>query len=233
MLQPGYIPDSNDFPAYQKKVIDAILSALIEKGVTRVVALSGWGANYDKVGSPLDGLRALENRLQSVSRLSTLILRPGWFMENASAFIKDIAKTGASSGQLRGDLALPMIATADIGEVAADRLVKGDFRNFAVRELEGPEVLSLNQAAAIVGDLTGHADANYQQIPAEEARTRFLSSGFSTQMADSIVQMTDDVNQGRIRMVQPREERIITPTRFQSFAKAVLSNSTALQGAER
>jgi hypothetical protein len=36
-------------------------------------------------------------------------------MENASRLIQDIAQTGTASGQLRGDLALPMIATADIG----------------------------------------------------------------------------------------------------------------------
>jgi uncharacterized protein YbjT (DUF2867 family) len=167
-----------------------------------------------------------------MGRLKTLILRPGWFMENASAFIQDIANTGTASGQLRGDLALPMIATADIGEVAAYQLVKGEFGDYAVHELEGPEALSLNEAAAIVGDLTGHPGANYRQISAGQARSQLLSSGFSRQMADSIMQMTEDVNEERIHMAQPREARIITPTRFQSFAKAVLSNSRAARGAE-
>jgi hypothetical protein len=87
--------------------------------------------------------------------------------------------------------------------------------------------LSLNQAAAIVGGLTGHPGAIYRQISAEEARAQLLSFGFSRHMADSIVQMTEDVNRQRIHMAQPREERIITSTRFETFAKGVLSNSNA------
>jgi len=39
------------------------------------------------------------------------------------------------------------------------------------------------------------------------------------------------VNEERIRMVQPRDQRIITPTRFQSFAKTVLARSNAERGA--
>jgi uncharacterized protein YbjT (DUF2867 family) len=225
MLQPGYIPDSNDFLAYQLEVIDAIASAIVEKRVIRVVALSGWGANYDKVSSPLDGLRVLEARLQAIRGLKTLALRPGWFMENATGLIHEIANKGTASGQLRGDLALPMIATADIGEVAADLLIKGEFIDYSFREVEGPEALSLNDAAAIIGNLTGRPDAVYRQIPTEESRNQLLSRGFSTQMADAIVQMTEDVNAGRIHMAQPREKRIITHTRFQCFVKSVLGNS--------
>jgi uncharacterized protein YbjT (DUF2867 family) len=222
MLQPGYIPESRDFLAYQLAVIDAIASAIVEKRVTRVVALSGWGANYDKVSSPLDGLRVLEARLEAIRGLNTLTLRPGWFMENATGLIQEIAEKGTASGQLRGDLELPMIATADIGHVAADLLVKGEFIDYSFREVEGPEVLSLNDAAAIIGNLTGHPRAVYQQISPEQSRNELLSRGFSTQMADAIVQMTEDVNAGRIHMAQPREKRIITNTRFQSFVKSVL-----------
>jgi len=231
MLQPGVDPASSDFPAYQRAVIDAITSALAGTRVRRAVALSGWGANYEKVSNPLEGLRVLEARLRGIDRLRTLVLRPGWFMENALAFIRDIARTGAALGQLRGDLALPMIATADIGAVAADALVRGEFGEHGQRELEGPEPLSLDRAAAIVGELTGRPDARYSRISAEEARSRLLSSGFSAHMADAVVQMTDDVNQGRIRMVQPREARIITPTHFRSFAEAVLGKPAAAGGA--
>lgn len=233
MLQPGVIPTSNDFSAYQRAVIDAIASALARSRVQRIVALSGWGANYDKVSSPLAGLRILETRLQGIDRLKTLVLRPGWFMENGASLIQDIAKTGKASGQLRGDLALPMIATADIGAVAARALIEGGFGDYAVRELEGPEPLSLNEAARIVGALTGNPDASYSQISAEAARSRLASSGFSPHMADAIVRMTDDVNRERIRMVQPREVRIITPTSFRSFAKAMLKDPAAAQGIER
>ncbi|WP_190286269.1 NAD(P)H-binding protein [Cupriavidus cauae] len=223
MLQPGVIPESDDFSAYQREVIEAIASALVKARTSHVVALSGWGANYDKVGVPLEGLAILENRLESIGTLNTLALRPGWFMENATALIHEIAASGSASGQLRGDLALPMIATADIGAVAADALITADFRGFSARELEGPEPLSLTEAARLAGEIAGKPDSVYRQISPEDALARLLSSGFSTTMADAIVRMTDDVNAGRIRMMQPREARIITTTRFQSFASAVLN----------
>ena len=52
-------------------------------------------------------------------------------------------------------------------------------------------------------------------------------------MADAIVRMTDDVNAGRIRMMQPREARIITTTRFQSFARAVLDTERTEENHDR
>lgn len=225
MLQPGVIPDSEDFTAYQRAVVEAIASALTKARNPYVVALSGWGANYDNVGAPLQGLALLERRLESIDGLNTLALRPGWFMENATALIREIAVSGEASGQLRGDLALPMIATADIGAVAADALIAADFRGFSARELQGPESLSLDDAAKVIGHLTGNRDATYRQISAEQARTRLVSCGFSTTMADAIVQMTDDVNAGRIRMMQPHEARIVTSTRFQRFASVVLQST--------
>lgn len=223
MLQPGFIATSEDFPAYQRASVEAISAALVDSRARHVVALSGWGANYEKASGPLEGLRILETRLNEIEGVNSLVLRPGWFMENAISFIRDIARDGRASGQLRGDLKLPMIATKDIGEVVADALLQHTFQGNLASEVEGPATLSLDEAAAIVGELAGRSTATYVRVSVSEARAQFLDSGFSEHMADAFVRMTNDLNEERIRMLQPPEARIVTRTSFRTFAETILA----------
>ncbi|EOS57291.1 MULTISPECIES: NmrA family NAD(P)-binding protein [Paenibacillus] len=222
MLQPGFIADSEDFPAYQQAVIDAIVPALVQNGVRNIVALSGWGANYEHASGPLAGLRLLENRLQAESSLRVLVLRPGWFMENAIPLISAINNTGNASSQLRGNLRLPMIATSDIGAVAASSLLKPMKEGFEAREVQGPDELTLTEAADIIGQVTGVQGASYVQASPIDVKAEMLGAGFSDHMAEAFVIMSDDLNAERIIMLQPLEERIITRTGFETFVRHTL-----------
>ncbi len=60
MVQPNYIPDSPDFPAHQRAIVDAMTAALASAGVRRVVALSSWGADKPAGTGPVVGLHHLE-----------------------------------------------------------------------------------------------------------------------------------------------------------------------------
>lgn len=223
MLQPGFIADSPDFPAYQQAVIDAIVPALVHHQVGNVVALSGWGANYLHASGPLYGLRQLENRLQEEGSLRVLALRPGWFMENAIPMITSIKESGKASSQLRGNLRLPMIATSDIGALAAKALLTPIQEGFQVREVQGPDEMTLTEAAAIIGKAVGFPEATYEQAFPIDVKAGMLSAGFSDHMAQAFVDMSDDVNAERIRMLQPMAERIVTTTRFETFVRQTLA----------
>lgn len=222
MLQPGYLPDSHDFPAYLKGVIDAVVPALQRAEMRRVVALSGWGANYPHSTGSLWGLRQLEARLASSGLPNVLALRAGWFMENAEAMIEELRAGPEAHGALRGDMKLPMIAAEDVGKTAARYLLDPRFSGFMKKEVQGPEELTLQQATEIVARLVGRDGARYVQLSPQQLLAGLLGAGFTRHMADSFVEISDDVNRQRIRMVRPFAERVITDTRFEDFAKSVL-----------
>lgn len=225
MLAPGIIPDSPDYPAYQRRVIDAVRGALAAApGLTRVVSLSGWAANFEGARGPVWGLRRLEEAVDGLSTLAegeVVHLRAGWFMENALPMIEEIRTTGVAHGLIPGDLPLPAVATGDIGAVAADLLTGRRPITRRVLELQGPRDLTLDEIATAIGEVVGRPEARYEVVDADTVRTSLLAAGFSAHMAQGTTDMTSDVAERRIAMRQPRDAETRTPTTFEEFLAAL------------
>jgi uncharacterized protein YbjT (DUF2867 family) len=224
MIAPGFIPESTDYPAYQRRVISAHREALAGlPDLTRVVSLSGWAANYDGARGPVWGLRRLEEALDTLPGVEVTHLRPGWFMENALPMIGEIRTTGTAHGLIPADLPLPAIATADIGTVAADLLTGRRAARTRTLELQGPRDVTLDEVTAAIGRAVGRPEARYEQIDAATMRDGLLAAGFSAHMADGTTAMTSDVAEGRIAMTQPRDTETATPTTFEEFLARVIN----------
>ncbi|OPG03735.1 NmrA family NAD(P)-binding protein [Microbispora sp. GKU 823] len=223
MIAPGFIPDSSDFPAHQRRVISAYRQALDGLDVlTRIVSLSGWAANYDGARGPVWGLRPLEQALDTLTGVEVIHLRPGWFMENALPMIEQVRVTGTAHGLIPGDLLLPAIATADIGAVAADLLTGRRKAGTGTLELQGPRDITLDEVTAAIGKAVGRPEARYERIDAATMREGLLAAGFSTHMADGTTAMTIDVAERRIAMTRPRDTETATPTTFEEFLARVI-----------
>jgi uncharacterized protein YbjT (DUF2867 family) len=91
MLQPTYIPDSHDFPAFQNALIESIVPAIASSNISHVVVLSSWGADKDPGTGPVLGLRRLEQRLNDLLSLNVLHVKAGWFMENTIPMVNTLA----------------------------------------------------------------------------------------------------------------------------------------------
>lgn len=219
MMAPGVMPGSTDFPAYQRAVsaaqARAVRAAHRQGSLRRVVTLSGWGANYSGARGPVWGLRRLEETIDSTG-VPAVHLRAGSFMENLRSDIASIKATGTTGGLVPPDLPLPMIATADIGRVAAEFL-RGD-REFTPGPVEvaGPAHRTLQEATRLIGAAVGVDDARYVLRSPEAVRASLLEAGFSHHMADGIVDMTLDVAQGRIRLLDA-DRAITTSTTLEEF----------------
>lgn len=218
MIAPGIIPGSDDFPAHQRRVIDAHREALDGlDDLTRIVSLSGWAANYAGARGPVWGLRPFERALDTLTGVDLVHLRPGWFMENTLPMIDEIRATGTAHGLIPADLPLPAIATADIGAVAADLLTGRRTAATRTLELQGPRDVTLAEIAAAIGDAVGRPGARYEEIDAATLRAGLLAAGFSPHMADGTTEMTSDVAARRIAMTQPRTAETATPTTFEQW----------------
>jgi uncharacterized protein YbjT (DUF2867 family) len=208
-----------DLREFQTRVADAIAVGLKAAGVTHVVALSSIGADKTERTGPVIGRHYLEQKLNEIDGLNVLHLRAGYFMENTLSQVGIIQKTGLARGPLRPDLKLPMIATKDIGEVAAHALLALDFSNKQSRELLGQRDISMNEVARILGQAIGKPDLRYVQAPDEQIRAALIQLGMSPNMADLILEMSAALNSGHMRALEPRSEQNTTLTSYETFAK--------------
>src|ERR1700720_1119607 len=152
----------------QERDSDAIAKAVKESGLPYAVHLSSYGAQVPEGTGPIAGLHSSEQKLNAISGLNVLHLRAGYFMENHLAAIGMIHGMGVFGGALLPDLKLPMIATRDIGDYAAPRLLDLDFSGHQTRELLGERDLSMTEATAVIARGIGKPDLRYEQFPYDQ-----------------------------------------------------------------
>ena len=100
--------------------------------------------------APHDNLltqRTLMERSLSEIGLPVTLLRPGWFMENAQWDVASARDEGVVRSFLQpADKAFAMVATKDVGRVAAE-LLRQDWTGMRIVELEGPARVSAQDLA--------------------------------------------------------------------------------------
>ncbi len=208
-----------NYPAYQDKVIEAVASALEKEAPPHVVALSSFGADKPDKTGPIAGLHRMEERLKRISGLNALFLRAGYFMENTLPQAGVIQQMGATAGPLEPELKIPMIATQDIGAFAADALLRLDFRGYQTQELQGEHDLTMPEATSLIGKVIGKPDLQYRQITYDQFHGILLHMGASESIADLFVEMSEALNSGYVRALEPRSERNTTPTSYEQFVR--------------
>src|ERR1700747_3188482 len=135
----------------QERESDAIAQAVTDSGLRYAVYLSSYGAHVPEGTGPVTGLHSSEQKLNAISGLSVLHLRAAYFMENNLMSISMIQGMGMFGHALLPDLKLPMIATRDGGDYAAQRLLDLDFSGNQTRELLGERYLSMAEVTTIIG----------------------------------------------------------------------------------
>ena len=214
---------SPDVRAYQEQVTDSLASAIRNNGIPYAVALSSTGADKTYGTGPVMGVHSLEKKLQSIDKLNVLSLRCGYFMENLLPQVGIIQSLGFMAGPVRVDVPLPMIYTRDIGEAAAESLLKLDFVGMQTQELLGPRHVTYEEAAKIIGAAIGKPDLTYRQVPATVLKPAMMQMGMSSNMVDLLLEMSDALNTGHMKSNEPRSARNTTPTTLETFVAEVFA----------
>jgi uncharacterized protein YbjT (DUF2867 family) len=210
---------SPDFRSDQRRVTAAIAAALEHAGVNHAVTLSSIGADKESGTGPVVGLHGFEQALNRIAGLNVVHLRAGYFMENMLGQAAAIKAMGKTAGPLRGDLELPIIATKDIGNKAADWLLALDFNGKQTRELLGQRDLSMNEATSIIGHAIDKPDLEYAQLPDAMMQPILVQMGMSPNMAELILEMAHALNTGHMRALEQRSAKNTTPTSFETFVQ--------------
>ena len=217
MLPPN--PTSSNFRAFQDRVSDAIATAVQNSGIKNVVSLSSIGADKASGTGPVVGLYNLEQRLNSIAGVNVLHLRAGYFMENTLPQVAVVRTLGSVVGPVRPDLKLPMIATRDIGDAAAEALLRLEFRGKQTRELLGQRDIDYLEVASIIGKAIGRPAGGYQQAPEDQIRPAMMQMGMSADLVGLILEMASALNSGYMKALEPRSAGNTTPTPFETFVE--------------
>jgi uncharacterized protein YbjT (DUF2867 family) len=199
------------------RLSEGIARAVQDSGVRRAVLLSSLGAELSAGTGPIVGLRGVEERLRAIDGLALLILRAGYFYENAYGTLGLIKAQGINGGAIDPDVRMATIAAADIGGVAAEALRKGDFSGVVVREVIGPRDLTMPEATGLLGKAIGKPDLPYVRFPDEGFVAGLESAGFSADAARLMLEMQQAFNKGLVRS-QAGNEKVKTATTFEAFA---------------
>lgn len=217
MVPPNYA--AQNFRAYMKKVGETYAKALRQAGVSYVVNLSSVGADLAEGAGPISGLHEVEQALNQLQNVHMVHLHPGFFMENLYFGLDLIRHQNINGSALRGNLLIPMIATRDIAEVAAQLLLHRQFSGHSIRELLGQRDVSMQEATRIIGKAIGNEDLPYVQFPYEQAVQAMVGMGFSQDVAHLLSEMDRALNEGRVRPLEGRSAANTTPTSIEQFAE--------------
>jgi uncharacterized protein YbjT (DUF2867 family) len=207
----------------QERQSDAIAKAVKESGLRYAVHLSSYGAQVPEGTGPVAGLHSSEEKLNAINGLNALHLRAAYFMENNLAAIGMIHGIGIFGNALLPDVKLPMIATRDVGDYAAQRLLHLDFSGKQTRELLGERDLSMTEATAVIGHGISKPDLEYKQFPYDQVEQALTQMGVPPKGAALYIEMYKAINAGVLAPLEPRSPENSTPTSFEKFVQDVFA----------
>lgn len=187
-------PNFDPSPDFQeaRKIAATLSRALDAARPGRVVYLSTIGAQATR-SNLLSQHTIIEQALGNLS-VPITFMRPAWFMENSSWDVAP-AKNGVIQSFLQPlDKSVPMVATVDIGCLAAE-LLQETWNDHRVVELEGPDRVTPREIAASFARILGRP-VRIEPVPRETWESLFKSQGMKN--PEPRIQMLDGFNEGWI-----------------------------------
>jgi uncharacterized protein YbjT (DUF2867 family) len=201
LLPPDMRPP--DMYTHQVKSSDAIAGAVKASGVRHVVLLSSVGADLPSGTGPIKGLHYLEEKLRGTGVVLSAI-RAGYFQENVGQVL------GAARAQgiypnfgAPHDAPMPMIATKDIGALAAELLMQKPGKSEVV-DLHGP-AYTVNQVVEKLGAALGKK-LQIVDIPEPGWIPAMTQAGMPEHVAEVYAEMYRGFGSGSIK---PKGDRMV------------------------
>ncbi|HLX70874.1 MAG TPA: NmrA family NAD(P)-binding protein [Verrucomicrobiae bacterium] len=212
---PGF-PEAQAIGAALKSVLQAAPPG-------RVVYLSTIGARASQ-SNLLTQHGIIEEAISTVP-VPLTVLRPAWFMENCSWDVAPARERGIIPSFLQPlDRPIPMVATADIGRVAAE-LLQERWSGHRVVELEGPKRITPNEIGTTFARLLG-TPVRMEVVPRESWETLFKSQGMKNPMPR--IRMLDGFNEGWIEFERGEAGSQKGSVTLQSVLKLLIERSRAV-----
>lgn len=197
---------ADNLDVHADNLIASIAGAVTDQRVPHVVLLSSGGADLTEGTGPITGLHRLEQALLA-SGTTLTALRSGHFQEK----IGDVIGVARDSGVYpvfanSAEVAHPMVATRDIGAVAAQTLLSPPKTSETI-DIIGPAYTERDVAAAL-GNVLGR-ELQVATIPDDAWAGVLVDTGLSPHIAESLAELYRADERG---LLAPRGDRSIRVT---------------------
>lgn len=188
-------PQARDLVGRGRAMLDGFVTALAESPVKHAVLLSSIAAQHPAGTGPIVIPHHGEQVLGKVKGTSFTFVRAAYFMENLLAYAHPMRGDGVLPVFGGGEgVKFPMIATHDIGVVAAGALLSPP-TSTQVIELEGPEPYSFEDAAAAASAIMGKP-VKALALPLDAMVPALTQVGLSENVAGLYREMTEGMAKG-------------------------------------
>jgi len=209
---------TDDYRGFQGKIARSLASAVKANGVTHVVTLSSIGAQMPEKGGIVQGLYDMEQIFNALDGVHVLHLRPGFFMENLFNMIPVIRHMNMLVSGIRSDMAVPMVATPDIGVLAARHLKALDFNGKSHQYVLGARDYTYPEVAGLLGRYIGKPDLQYVQVGPDQLIESFIQMGATRNIGEVYAEFTEAMNDGSLMQGVVRSTENTSPTLLDEFA---------------
>ena len=197
------------------RIIGSVCNAIRKNAIDRVVFVSSIGTHLAKGTGPIHYLKEAEQKLAEFAPNLT-VLRPVFYMDQLMGWVESIADEGAIYSPLSATTPVPMIATRDIADFAADVLTDDSWTGRRNVSLHGPREYSYSDISGIMSR-TLDLEVRYVQVEPAEMAKKLRRRGWSEQAIDSNLEMLQTLTRGDIVDELPRAEWTFRPTTFEEF----------------
>jgi NAD(P)H dehydrogenase (quinone) len=191
-LPPPNFDPAPGFPE-ARAFATATRNALVSSNVCKVVYLSTIGAQATE-----ENLLTQHTIFEEIFRtlpIPVTFFRPAWFMENSSWDVAPARNNGVIPSFLQPlDKPVPMVATIDIGHMAA-RLLRETWTGHRIVELEGPHRVTPHEIATTFSKVLNRP-VRAEVVPHETWERLFESQGVKN--PGLRIRMLDGFNEGWI-----------------------------------
>lgn len=186
VLMPPADP-ATDTVAEERRTVARIVEALAGAGLQKAVVHSTYGAQSGEGLGDFGVLYELEQAVRALG-IPTSVLRAAYYMSNWDAALDTAQREGVVHTFFPAGFALPMVAPADLGRVAA-RLLTEETNQAGIHYVEGPEPYTADDVTRAFADALGR-DVRVAETPRAAWVDAFRALGFAPAAATSYARMT-------------------------------------------
>ncbi len=187
--------ETTDIDKNGRDLAASFKEAIVQSGVKHVVVLSSIGAQLPSGTGPISSLRVIEQALTGLGAHVTF-LRAGYFMENLLGSLAPMQAQGVLPAMFGADHKVEMVATSDIGAVAAE-LLRAGVGAPKVVELTGPTPTTLSDAAKVFSGAL-KKPINLAPVPPEAQVGVLMGAGLNEAWAKAYAEMNVAMETGRL-----------------------------------
>lgn len=195
-------PAAPDPAAQVAELRASIVGAVADAAVPQVTLLSSLGADLPEGTGPIVDLHHLEEQLRAAVPSVTAIRSPH-FQEKALELLDAARGEGVFPVFGPADVPLPMVATRDIGQVAATTLAEPTSGHQVV-DLDAPAVTE-RHVAAVLGEILGR-DLTVVELEEAAWTDAFIDAGLAPAVAASMAELYRATTRG---LLIPRGDRLV------------------------